>query len=104
MLGEEDTNPSKGAELHDCLCSFFQFRPREFFGNRTIKPLPLAIARKKVAFNPSTGGEIIRFTDKLRYSAGRLDRAVSDIAPDCMRDRQGVVLGKSGSVCVDLGG
>src|SRR3546814_6173159 len=47
MLGEEDTNPSKGAALHDCLCSFFQFLPREFFGNRPLKPLPLAIARSE---------------------------------------------------------
>src|SRR3546814_16760525 len=71
MLGEDDTNPSKGAELHEFSCNLFEFRPRELLCNRTIKPLALAVASEQVPLNASTGSQIVCFADKLRYSAGR---------------------------------
>src|SRR3546814_4943997 len=46
MLGEDDTNPSKGAELHEFSCNLLAFRPRELLCNRTSKPLALARAEE----------------------------------------------------------
>src|SRR3546814_15625854 len=84
MLGEDDTNPSKGAELHEFSCNLFEFRPRELLCDRTIKPLALAVASEQVPLNASTGSQIVCFADKLRSSAGRLDRPACDLPPDCV--------------------
>src|SRR3546814_15313043 len=56
-----------------------------FFSSRRRHTRCALVTGVQTCALPISGGEIIRFTDKLRYSARRLDRAVSDIAPDCMR-------------------
>src|SRR3546814_2114861 len=107
MLGEDDTNPSKGAELHEFSCNLFEFRPRELLCNRTIKPLALAVASEQVPLNASTGSQIVCFADKLRYSAGRLDRAVCDITPDCVglvALPAAIKIVPGGKLYIDIGG
>ena len=107
MLGEDDTNPSKGAELHEFSCNLFEFRPRELFCNRTVKPLALAVASEQVPLDASTGSQIVCFADKLRYSAGRLDRAVCDITPDCVglvALPAAIEIVPGGKLYIDIGG